>query len=267
MGSLNFIIVFKLISFATHILNHPTGQFPPTSRYYTTGCLFFRLLLHNGRIRLPLPVETVSSFLPSSLPLSRFFYIYLFPKTSVPRPATLYLTFLLNQPPCVRSDSVSRGWQRAAHDIHPILPLGQFRNLRKGALPYIDRIKTRIRRLFVDRRCAHPPRLAPFRSEPRKTVGAEVMAGSLYRVRDHPLTSIRARPLHKSTFHFTIPSTGRKKAVSTRPVLFFARERFYAGRGTPRGGFTPSPRYIAHASRSIAQFESITPIHAHRRQI
>lgn len=46
----------------------------------------------------------------------------------------------------------------AAHDIHPILPLGQFRNLRKGALPYIDRIKTRIRRRI--RRSSmrpHPP--------------------------------------------------------------------------------------------------------------
>lgn len=132
----------------------------------------------------------------------------------------------------------------AAHDIHPILPLGQFRNLRKGALPYIDRIKTRIRRRI--RRSSmrpHPPpstrpiSLGTTKDSRRGSDGGVPSIGS---------GTIRSRPLHKSTFHFTIPSTGRKKAVSTRPVLFFARERFYAGRErerereTPRGfGFAP----------------------------
>lgn len=99
MGSLNFIIVFKLISPRDEkwFLNHPTGQFPPASHHIIrqTAAYSLCLLLRNRRIRLALPAALLPSLPPSPPFLLHFIY---FLKRPVPRPATLYLTFLLNQP-------------------------------------------------------------------------------------------------------------------------------------------------------------------------
>lgn len=112
MGSLNFIIVFKLISPRDEkwSLNHPTGQFPPAPHHIIrqTAAYSLCLLLRNRRIRLALPAALLPSLPPSLPPLS--FTFYLFPKTSGPPAGHFIFDIFIKPagsplPPRVRSDS------------------------------------------------------------------------------------------------------------------------------------------------------------------